>query len=201
MMTYIETKEFQDLIYRSGVFILNEISNIFLDDSLIECLSLIETEIEFRALSYKLVPKSIAGIEIQSFKIDFDQIHDLDKDEVIKIISIKQVDIRIKFSGEDFGISIKTNKNIKDNINYLFNTRFSILGTISHHSNKIYKDSLYDTRYFPITLSKNPYNILFINDELGVISTIEYNKYYDLDFSSDYNTWDEEQFLIQRLTI
>lgn len=195
-MNYLDTKKFQSYIIQECDNILSNVSKI-LTDNLKDVHDILSTDIEFRAFCDKILPSKINNVSINSLDISIVKGDTLD--ETISNSIIKSMNLSMYFNGNKFGIDIKANKHIDDEFSYRYDAKYSILGSIRYHE---YVDCHYDSRYFPITISRNPYNVFFLNDDLGVISTIEYIGYYDFkEFSSNYNDWNEDNFLIQKFTI
>lgn len=196
MMNYLDTKKFQSYIMQECDNILSIVSKILIDN-LKDVHDILSTDVEFRAFCNKIIPNKISNIGINSFDIKMSK--GITLSDTLDNSIIKSMNLTMYFNGNKFGIDIKVYKSLIDNNSYRYDAKYSILGSIRYHE---YVDCHYDSRYFPITISRNPYNIFFLNDDLGVISTIEYIGYYDFkEFSSNYNDWNEDNFLIQKFTI
>lgn len=198
-MNYYEAKEFQKYIIDKSFEIVEFISSIISEKNFQLAWEYIESNSEFKTLLSKLQPQYYEDIKIKSFDCGYPEFNK-NLEEYLNEIVIRSISIIVPYKGENYGIDIKSNKLIEDiNGNYRFDARFNILGKLS--STFLYEDDSYDLRYFPICLSKNPFNIYFLNDEEGMVSTQEYMDLHNFDFPLDYNAWTDNEYMQQRLSI
>lgn len=199
-MNYEESKKFQEYITNKSFSIIEEISSIMNEENFLLAWDYVDTSNDFKAILEKVRPKYFDDIKITNMNTLLPLVIDNTLSTFLSNIMIKSLSLVIPYNGVSFGIEVKTNKLVSDlNGSYKYDTKISILGTVDSYGK--YDDDFYDIRYHPTVLSMNPFNIYFIDDEEGLVSTLEYNKIHDFDFPSNYNEWTETEYIQQRLSL
>ena len=197
-MNYSDTKLFQEVVITTADNILESISKDLTTSDIHPYWELIDNEFGFRALINKLFIGNYESYKIE--EVQFDEfIPPKNRKEFLEGLTIKSLRFKLSFMGSNFGISVSTKKQILDTSFYKYDTRYEILGSINRFGNYQDNPEDYDIRIFPTTISRNQYNVTFLDDLYGCLSTIEYINLHKFDFPKNYNDWNDSHYMIQRL--
>ena len=197
-MNYSNTKLLQDLVITTADNILESISKDLTTSDLHPYWGLIDNEFGFRALINKLFVRDYGSYKLDDVYFE-EFIPPKNRKEFLEGLVLKNLKFRIPFMGNTFGIKVSTKKQILDTYFYKYDTRYEILGSINIFGNYQDNNDEYDIRIFPTTISRNQYNVTFLDDLYGCLSTVEYINLHKFDFPKNYNEWDDSHYMVQRL--
>lgn len=199
-MNYFDTKDLQNHIMEECDRVISTVCENISKEKFLKSWGFIKSAKEFTHIFDKVVVRYYGDSMVNDVEISTGEFNK-DIDLFYSTIKILSAQIKITYKGRTYGVHMKMNKDLDDGKSFKFNCVYNILGVLQIASPQINTTGEYDIRYFPIVLSRNPYNIKFFTNEGEYLDTKEYLEKHDFDFNFDYNNWTEENFNMQRLSI